>query len=88
MTRQTLGAQVPGVFARRAAKKATRFAMLPPLTRSPPPAANPTSSASQRTVCPSISLARGDSSHPPTFGFTAEAKRSASAPSGAADEVM
>ena len=49
---------------------------------------DPTRSATQRTVCASISDATGESSHPPTLGFTAAASRSASMPIGAADEVM
>ena len=36
----------------------------------------------------SISDASGESSQPPTFGLTVAASRSASAPSGAADDVM
>ena len=62
--------------------------MFPPLTRRPPPAGNPISSAIQRTVCASISVASGESPNEPTFGFTVAASRSASAPIGAADEVM
>ena len=63
--------------------------MLPPLTRSPPlSAGKPTSSAIQRTVWASISLATGESGQPPRFGLTAAASRSASAPMGAADDVM
>ena len=47
-------------FARRAARKPTKFAMLPPLTSSPPRlGARPISSAIQRTVWPSISVAIG-----------------------------
>ena len=63
--------------------------MLPPLTSSPSlPAGSPSSSAIQRTDWPSISEAIGESCQAPTFGFTAAASRSASAPIGAADEVM
>ena len=76
-------------IARRPARKQTKLAMLPPLTSSPPQSPDsPTSSATQRTVCASISDAIGESSHPPTLGFTVAASRSASAPIGAADEVM
>ena len=65
------------------------FAMLPPLTNSPPQSAGkPRNSAIQRTVCASISVATGDSAQPPTFGLTAAASRSPSTPIGAADEVM
>jgi len=63
--------------------------MLPPLTMMPPHGApNPTSSASQRTACASISVATGANAQLPTFGLTAAASKSASAPSGAADAVM
>ena len=76
-------------FARRAARNPTKFAMFPPLTRSPSVAGGiPRSSAIQRTHWPSISEAIGESCQPPTFGFTAEARRSASAPIGAAEDVM
>src|SRR5260370_25192254 len=39
-------------------------------------------------VCPSISVPIGATSHEPTFGFTAAARRSPNAPIGAADEVI
>ncbi len=63
--------------------------MFPPLTSNPPhDVGYPTSSAIQRTVCASISDAMGDNCQPPTFGLTAAASRSASAPMGAGDDVM
>ena len=66
-----------------------KFAMLPPLTRIPPQSTGyPTSSATHRIVSASISEAIGDSSQPPTLGFTAAASASANMPIGAADEVM
>jgi len=43
---------------------------------------------SQRMDSFSISVAIGDSAHAPTFGLTAAARRSASALTGAADDVM
>src|SRR3990172_251846 len=46
------------------------------------------SSAIQRIVCASISLATGESTQAPTFGLTADAMRSPSMPSGAGEEVM
>ncbi len=46
------------------------------------------SSAIQRTVCDSISVAAGESVHAPTFGFTAAASRSPSIPIGAGAAVM
>ena len=52
------------------------------------PGGMPSSSAIQRTHWPSISVAIGESCQAPTFGFTAAASRSASAPIGAAEEVM
>jgi hypothetical protein len=73
----------------RAAQKPSMFATFPPLTSTPsPPAGKPTSSAIHRTVCSSISLAIGERLQPPTFWFTAEARRSPSIPSGAAPAVM
>jgi hypothetical protein len=36
----------------------------------------------------SISVAMGESAHAPQLGLTAAARRSASAPMGAADDVM
>ena len=73
----------------RAATKHTKFAMLPPLTSSPPQSVgNPISSAIHRTACASISVASGDSRHAPTFGFTAAASRSPSIPIGAGLDVM
>jgi hypothetical protein len=39
-------------------------------------------------LCSSISLAIGESIQAPQFGLTAEASRSPSAPSGAAEDVM
>ena len=45
-------------------------------------------SATQRTACDSISLATCDRSHLAKFVLIAAASRSASAPIGAADEVM
>ena len=62
--------------------------MLPPLTSSPTPAGNPSMSAIHRKQCRSISEPIGDGCQPPTFAFTAEAARSASALIGAADKVM
>jgi hypothetical protein len=61
-----------------------KFAMLPPETRIPP-SGIAMSSAIQRTVCASISVATGASEKAPRFGFTAAARRSASAPIRAAD---
>ncbi len=73
----------------RAAQKPSMLATLPPLTSTPlPPAGNPTSSAIHRTDWASISLAIGESGHPPTFGLIAEANMSASTPSGAGPGVM
>jgi hypothetical protein len=43
---------------------------------------------SQRMVSFSISVAIGESAQAPQFGFTAAASISASAPTGAADDVM
>ena len=63
--------------------------MLPPLTSRPPHAAGkPISSAIQRTVCASISVAAGDRTHAPTFGFSAAASRSPRMPIGAGGAVM
>ena len=45
-------------------------------------------SDSQRIVSFSISVATGERAHAPQFGFTAAASMSASAPIGAADDVM
>ena len=68
-------------FAARAARKQTKFAMLPPLTSSPPqPAGYPMSSAIHRTVCASISVASGESLHAPTLRLIAAASRSPSDP--------
>ncbi len=76
-------------MARRPARKQRKLAMFPPLTSSPPQSAGyPTSSAIHLTVSASISDAIGESSQPPTLGFTAAPSRSASIPIGAADEVM
>ncbi len=78
-----------GAFAARAARKHTKFAMLPPLTSTPsPPAGNPMSSAIQRTVCASISVASGESVNDPMFWLIAAASRSPSAPIGAGLDVM
>ncbi len=69
--------------------KQITLAMLPPLESSPPPVdGKPISSAIQRTVCASISVAAGASVHAPTLGFTAAARKSASMPIGAGDAVM
>jgi len=46
------------------------------------------SSAIQRTLWASISLASGESVHAPTLGFTAAANSSAKMPIGAAEDVM
>ena len=46
------------------------------------------SSAIHRTVCDSTSVAAGDSSQAPTFGFTAAARKSARIPIGAGGAVM
>jgi hypothetical protein len=65
------------------------LAMLPPLTSNPPhDAGYPTSSAIQRTVCASISVAIGPSRHEPTLALTAAARKSPSIPIGAGDDVM
>jgi hypothetical protein len=53
-----------------------------------PSAGNPISSAIQRTVCASISVAIGDRRHAPTFWLTPDASRSPSAPIGAGLDVM
>ena len=69
--------------------KATMLAMLPPLTRIPSHLpGSPMNSESQRMHSFSISVAIGDSAQAPQFGFTAAASSSASAPTGAADDVM
>ena len=65
------------------------FAMLPPLTSSPPLSiGKPINSAIHRTVCASTSVAAGDSRHAPTFGLSAAASKSPRMPIGAGDEVM
>src|SRR5215472_10804855 len=46
------------------------------------------SEAIHRTVCDSISVAAGESIHAPTFGFTAEARKSPRIPIGAGAAVM
>ena len=46
------------------------------------------SDAIHLTVCDSISVAAGDSIHAPTFGFTAEARKSPRMPIGAGGAVM
>jgi hypothetical protein len=76
-------------FAFRAAKKPTMLAMLPPLTSTPSHLPGRSMNwASQRIYSFSISEAMGESAHAPTFGLTADARRSANAPIGAADDVM
>ncbi len=77
-------------LARRAARKGTMLARFPPLTMSPPAprAGNPISSAIQRTVWASISVAAGERIEAPALGFTAAARRSPRAPIGAAEAVM
>ena len=68
-------------FAARPARNPTMFAMFPPLTNSPPQSAGYFNiSAIHRMVCPSISLAIGDSSHAPQFGFAAAAEQLAQHP--------
>jgi hypothetical protein len=63
--------------------------MLPPLTSRPPQSSgNPISSAIQRTVCDSISVAIGASFQAPVFALIAAASRSPSMPMGAGLEVM
>ena len=65
------------------------LAMFPPLTMIPPlGVGKPMKSASQRTVCASISVATGASRQAPTLGLTAAASRSPSIPMGAGDAVM
>ena len=54
-------------LAVRAPRKLSKFAMFPPLTSNPPPCGYPMNSAIHLTVCPSISVAIGDSVHPPQF---------------------
>src|SRR5207237_9795513 len=76
-------------LALRAAMKATMLAMLPPLTTMPSHLpGSPMNCDSQRMHSFSTSVAIGDSAHAPQFGFTAAASRSASAPTGAPDEVI
>ena len=63
--------------------------MLPPLTSRPPQFCGyPMNSAIQRIVCPSISLAAGESFQAPALGLTTAAIRSPNAPMGVALEVM
>ena len=65
------------------------FAMLPPLTNTPPQSpGKPISSAIHRTVCTSISVAAGDSVREPQFGFSADARKSPRTPIGAGGAVM
>src|SRR5678815_5621876 len=75
--------------AARAARKPTKLAMLPPLTSSAPASrGNPISSAIQRMVCASISVAIGDNRQAPTLALMAEASRSPSAPIGALGDLL
>ncbi len=63
--------------------------MLPPLTISPPQVdGKPISSAIQRTVWASTSVAAGDRTRAPAFAFSADASRSPRMPIGAGDAVM
>ena len=76
-------------LALRATMKATMFAMLPPLTTMPSHLPGKLmNSVSQRIDSFSISVAMGDNAQAPQLGLTAAARRSASAPIGAADDVM
>ena len=63
--------------------------MFPPLTSRPSPdAGNPISSAIQRVVWASISVAIGARVNAPTFWLIADASRSARMPIGAGLDVM
>ena len=93
-------AALPAIAGRRCARRSSPWRRAPrgsrrssPCCRRSPAArrrrvGNPISSAIQRTVCASISVAIGDSRHAPTFGLTADASRSPSAPIGAGLDVM
>ena len=66
----------------RAAFSATKFAMAPPEMMSAARARRHAErlGANQRVRCSSISVAAGESSHPPTFMLSPAASRSAAAP--------
>ena len=79
-----------GARAARAARKPTMFAMLPPLTSSPPAVvgiADELRRSSARSA-PRSRSPPATASTTPTFGLSAAARKSPSMPIGAGDEVM
>ena len=71
----------PGAPASRAALRAVKLDVAPPVVISPPePSGSPNRRANSRIRCSSSSLAAGESTQPPQFGLSPAASRSAAAP--------